>query len=240
MKRLLVPFLLSLPLAAGLAVAAAPAADRPVLKVRMSSCVTGVAEWIASMPAGEGATGLALRWTLQQRDGARWTRVAVPGWARWERSEPGAAGFVYRKRIVRLVGPASYRARVQFRWTDTDGDVVRRAVRTSSACRQVDDRPDLEVASLDVADLGDGSARYRVVVRNSGAGDALTEVAAALSVDGAEQPPRALPDLEADGTGTLTWIAPACRPGGRVVVEVDPADAIDEVDEDDDVLTRRC
>lgn len=237
MKR---PLVLTALLSLLAAASPAAAADRPSLGVKMPSCLLGVAEWTASMPAIDGATGLAVRWTLQQRDGKLWRRVPVPGWERWEKAEPGARGFVYRKRIERLVAPASYRARVQFRWTDADGEVLRRAVRTSPACRQPDARPDLEVASLDVADLGDGTARYAVVVRNAGGGDAVDPFATALSVAGAEQVWRTLPDLEADGTATLTWVAPVCAPGGRVVVEVDPADAIDEADEDDDVVTRRC
>lgn len=235
MKRLLVLIALS-----SLAAAPAAAAERPSLGVKMPACLTGVAEWTASMPAIEGATGLAVRWTLQQRDGKRWRRVAVPGWERWEKADTGARGFVYRKRIEQLVAPAAYRARVQFRWTDAQRAVLRRTVRTTPACRQLDARPDLEIASLDVDDLGDGTARYRVVVRNGGGGDVVDPFATALSVDGAEQVWQTLPDLEVDGTATLTWVAPVCGPGGRVVVEVDPADAVAETDEDDDVLTRRC
>lgn len=239
----LVPLLLAALVAAP---SSALAQERPSLGVRLTTCTPAldvadrVAEFTAAMPSVPGASGLAVRFTLQQRDGDDWTRVKVPGWTRWEKAAPGAAGFVYAKRIERLDAPASYRAEVWFRWTDADGQVVRRAVRHSSSCRQPDLRPDLELGKLTVTPEGEGTARYTALVRNTGRGDASAPFAVALSVAGAEQPPQALPGLAHDGTGTVSWLAPTCAPGERVVVELDTADVVDEADEDDDVLSRRC
>ena len=241
MKRLLLTPVLVLSLAAP-----AAAEDKPSLGVKLTDCTTSLdaagraAAFTATMPAADGATGLAMRFVLQQRDGALWRKVAVPGWNRYEKADPGAAGFAYSKRIEQLDAPATYRAQVTFRWTSAEGRVVRRAVRTSSSCRQPDLRPDLEATKLTTAAEPDGRTRYTVLVRNAGRGDALAPFGIALSVGTAEQPRQVLPDLQAGGTATLTWVGPACSPGERLAVEVDDADAVDEADEDDDVLSRRC
>ena len=121
---------------------AADAPAVPELGVQLTACPTGpvpeqrAASFTGSMPAVDGSSVLAMRFALEQRRGSDWKPLASPAFARWERSAPGAAGFVYDKRVERLAAGASYRVTVSFRWTAADGTVVRRATRRSGACRQ--------------------------------------------------------------------------------------------------------
>jgi len=139
---------LSTLLAAVLAPAGLAAADAPALSARVLDCQTGpdaderAADFRASMPAADDASILSLRFTLEQRRDGAWEGVPVPG-ARWERSKPGAAGFVFDKRVERLAAGSTYRVTVRFRWLAADGTVVRRATRSSGSCRQPDERPAL-------------------------------------------------------------------------------------------------
>src|SRR5690606_36748050 len=142
--------LLVFPAAAG----AFAADERPRPRVALAACSTGATDderfgvFTASMPALRGTVRTAMRFPLRERTpGSRWTRVRAAGFGRWERSDPGRAGFVYTKRVERMRRVADYRVVVRFRWEQADG-TRRRRVRRSPVCRQPDPRPDLELASV--------------------------------------------------------------------------------------------
>lgn len=246
MTRPLLPVLL-LSLLPAAATAPAGAQDRTPLAARVTACETSAepsaraAEFTGSMPRTSGSTALAMRFSLQERTADRWRHVDVPGWDTWERAASGAPGFVYAKRIERLDAPASYRAVVTFRWTDAAGRAVRRTLRRTPVCRQPDLRPDLDVARIEIAPGAESMpSRYVVVVRNTGPSDVRSPLAVTLTIGGVPQPEQSLPDLAADGMGSLTFTAPACAPGTRLTAEVDTPDGIEEQDETDNRLTRIC
>ena len=243
---LIAPLLLALA-GPGPAGAVAPAA--PTLGVRVASCETGLtadereAAFTAAMPALDGATGLAMRFDLEQRrGGGLWRTVTVPGFGRWERSAMGAAGFVYTKRVERLAPAASYRVAVRLRWTAADGSTVRRVTRRSASCRQPDGRPQLSVAAIAVGQpLGDGRARYVVRVRNAGPGVAPASARIGLRVDGVALPAAPLGARLAVGTvSDVVFEGPVCAPGGLVEATADPEDDLEEPREGDNALALRC
>lgn len=227
------------------ATSSAGAAVVPSLGARLVGCEDGLApeqraaDFSGSMPAVDGASVLAMRFELEQRRGSTWKAAPIPG-TRWESSVPGAAGFVYAKRVERLAPGASYRMLVRFRWTAADGTVVRRTARRSATCREDDLRPDLSVAAITAAALPDGRTRYVVSLRNDGPTAVLETVPVGLAVDGVAQPPRSLPGLAPSATRTLELEGPACRPGGTLRAVVDPEGAIDESDEADNAVVVRC
>ena len=179
---------------------------------------------------------------LEARKGTgAWKPVVSPSFGRYERSAPGAAGFVYSKRVERLAAGASYRVTVRFRWLDADGETVKRAVRQSGACRQPDLRPDLAVTALTPgAPVGDGRARYVAQIRNVGAGAVPGPVRVVLLVDGLPAASALLQALAPDATGTVAFEAPVCTAGGTVTAVADPGDLLDEPREADDALTVSC
>lgn len=226
--------------------ARAQAPDVPELAVELSSCVAGVAvasrsaTFHGSMPSSDGSSVLAMRFELERFRVTAWRPVVASTFGRWERSSPGAAGFVYDKRVEQLAAPASYRATVRFRWYDAAGHVLRKARRRTATCRQAERRPDLEPVRIapGVARL-DGTADYAVTVRNAGVTTAPPS-RVLLSVGGVALMPRALPGVAGLASATLTFTGPACRSGDALRAAVDADSDVDEADEGDNALVQRC
>lgn len=217
--------------------------DRPLLRARVVTCATGptaddrFAVFSGSMPAIPGAARMEMRFDLLQRHSGMlgYARVPLPRWGHWEHTERrGIAGFIFTKRVEQLAAPATYRAVVRFRWFDAHGDVLRTARRTSGACRQLDQRPDLEVGDLLAAPDGG----YLVEVRNDGRTDAPPFLMAlgVAAGNGTTQ----VNTLLAGEQRTVPLTAPRCAPGELVRIALDTTDAVEEADEADDAVARPC
>lgn len=204
----------------------------------------GTAVFKGSMPLVPGAVRMQMHFDLQQSAaaGSRYAKLAVPGWDAWQQSESGRSGFVYKKRIVGLVGPATYRAQIRFRWLDADGKVVRSTKRTTiRVCRQPDLRPNLTVASVTAQRQSDDPtlATYRVVTRNTGKG-AAGSFAVSL-VAGGLTPVRGVVDaLARKGKAVAVLVGPACAAGSTIDITVDAEDTVAESDESDNTLSVAC
>lgn len=242
MKRLLLGFLLSLALAP--AAQAAPPAD-----VRLSACGSSLEQPLRSMAVEgrmrltRGARKLQMRFALQvlTPDRPRWTPVLAPGFGDWNTADPTPRRYVFEKRVEALAAPARYRMVVRFRWLGDGDRRVASAKLVSPTCAQADLRPDLAPVRLSFGRREEsGARRYVVAVANDGESPSgAFEVA--VEVDGV---PLAVAVQSAgvrpDGRSELVLSGPSCPEGKRVVVRVDPADAIDEADEADNGLTRAC
>jgi hypothetical protein len=190
----------------------------------------------ARMKAARGSDRMQLRFTLQVRaEGplTRWRKVVAPGFDTWLTSTSGVRRYAYTRTIQNLTAPAAYRTVVRFRWLDEDGDVLRSSRGTSARCRQPDMRPDLEAARVEVSAGPDADTRrYRVIVRNTGRSAAGPfDVALGDAV-------ASVTDLAAGAQQAVTLVGPVCTP--ETVVTVDPGEAVDERDEDDNVLAAAC
>lgn len=237
--------LVALLLATAAARAQAPAAAAPpALTATVESCTTSalpagrVVSFVGSMPTITGDERMQMRFDLervQSRDG-RWRRLrGVDGFGTWESADPGRAGFVFHKRVDGLLVPASYRALVRFRWTDSRGRIVRRARRRTAACEQPDLRPNLVPGTLTgIFDARPGLAIYTLVVRNAGRTDAGRF---SVRVGGATTE---IGGLEAQSQRTVLVISPICLAGTSTIAEVDPFGQVDESRERGNVVERRC
>lgn len=228
---------------AGLGVAHAQAPAAPPLGATLETCASSalpagrIASFVGSMPAIAGADRMQMRFGLQRRrpDEKLWRTVSgVQGFGVWQSSLPGRAGFVFHKRIDGLQVPATYRARVLFRWKHADGTVVRRAARRTPACAQPDLRPDLAPGALRaVLDARPALAVYTLAVRNDGRSHAGSF---AVRVAGGVGEVRSLaPGEQVD----VTVVAPACALGASIAAVVDADRRVDEADEDN-VQRRSC
>jgi hypothetical protein len=199
----------------------------------------------ARMRAVRGSERMQVRFTLQVRADdilvPRWRRVAAPGFDQWLTSDPGVGRYVYDKTVQNLAAPAGYRTIVRFRWLDADGLTVKSARVTSASCRQPDLRPSLVPTQVDVAPGADADhRRYTVTLRNNGRSDAVAPFDVTLS-SGSEQPARAVVlGLDAGAFGTVTFTAPVCTADAPLTITVDAADAVDERDEEDNVVVTPC
>ncbi|HEU4978401.1 MAG TPA: CARDB domain-containing protein [Solirubrobacteraceae bacterium] len=255
-RRLAVPFAV----AAGLA-AAAPAAHaqstapggttapaRPPLSAKLVQCTTGpdasdrAASFTGSMPQIAHGARMWMRFDLFERTPQlrRWAHVAVPVWARWERSQAGVPGFIYTKRVEGLDGPAAYRVRVRFRWYSVHGRLLRATQRTTRGCRQPDPRPDLHAGRLTGTDGPQpGTAVYQLVVLNRGLGPA-GPFDTTLAVGSQAPLTQRIAGIDAGMREIVGFTAQRCAPGSSVRVVLDARDEVLEADEGDDAVTRDC
>jgi CARDB protein len=244
MRRTLAALLLTSLLAA----APAGAATAPPLAARLATCRTSIdpagrfAAFTGSMPALGGTQRMAMRFDLQQRtpEATTFTTIRVPKFGVWERSLPGRPGFIYSLRVDRLLGPASYRAVVRFRWYDATGAVQRAARRVTPACRQPDLRADLRPGPLDATPGPQlGTALYRLVVVNAGRGPA-GPFDVALSVGDAAPASQRVEGLAPGARRVVSFTAARCLPGTRLRAVVDSSSEVQERQEADDAADLPC
>ena len=239
------------PLAGSLATLAlagpASAAVVPVASAKLSACATGAtpdaryALYKTSMEAVAGTQRMAVRFDLSVRatDAAPYTTATGPGLGAWISSAPGVDIFRYGKQVTNLT-PGTYRTVVSLRWTNAKGKVIALVKRTTAACVQPDTRPALSIGTLDFAKVADPTLlRYIVPVRNDGRSDA-GPFDVALSIDGVVQDPVTVTGLAAGTTQTVTFVAPRCKGGADVRIQLDPGARIDEADRSDDVKMAGC
>jgi CARDB len=214
--------------------------------VRLLACETGPAEadraaaFEGRVRAQRPGQRLQMRFTLQvSTPGAsRWRSVSAPGFGVWYSADPGVTRWTYAKRVQDLLAPASYRAKVRFRWRDARGTVVARTSVVSSVCKQPDLRPDLTTGALSAQAAGTSAARYAVEVRNTGRGEADATI---LTLGfGSTLLEAAVPALDAGETRTVTVTGPRCQAGSEVELILDPASRVDERDEDDNTRLVPC
>lgn len=225
--------------------AAAPAhADGPAA-VKVTACETGdqpterLADFQGRMHAVKGSVRMAQRFQLVSSAGSgdQAQDVESPALGRWHRSARRVKRFVYTQRVNGLTSGLTYRAVVDYRWFDASGKVIRRAQRTSGACVQDGDLPNLVVNSVQASpgEIG-GTALYTVSVANTGKGDAKA-FDVGLVVDGALADSRRLDGLKAGSSTTVKLTGPLCR---RLRAVVDRTHAVAETLEDDNELRSRC
>jgi hypothetical protein len=140
--------------------------------------------------------------------------------------------------VVDLPAPATYRFRVSFRWTGSQGQQLGGAVLTSPSCYQPELRADLLVRSLTVTPLGSGQDSYTAVIANRG-----VTSAGPAEVDFAGAGPSLEATIASIGGRSLarhSFVAPACTAGGTLTVTIDPLHAVDESNFANNVLTIPC
>jgi uncharacterized repeat protein (TIGR01451 family) len=237
-----------------------PAHARPSYAAQLASCrrsprIAGrVATVGAMMRPIPGAAHLSLRIALFQRAlGAtgRWTlRADVPGLGAWTAPSDPTIGsrtadvFKYRQAVGRLVVPFAYKFRVEFRWADDAGKIVRRARATTATCREPDVRPDLVLAAIVVtpAPRAPDRARYAVTVRNDGRSTARgVLVSSSFPSDPTAADTRTAGRLRPGESAVVTFLGPLCTTvPAPPAFTADPANAIEESRETNNALAADC
>ena len=227
------------------AIVAAPPAradDGGNAKVRVAECrpaldrLERAAEFTGDMRAIPGAAKLQMKFVLQARTQGEkeWAAVTAPGFGTWISSAPGIGRYVYTKTVENLLAPATYRARVYFRWLSATGHTLLRVRRTSKVCRQPDLRPDLLPMSLSRA-----GAWWEVEIENAGR-TAAYSFTVTVETGGEVYPFGYVEELGPRSRVRLQGEAPPCPPGSNVVVRIDADNAVDELDEAANALSQAC
>ena len=186
----------------------------------------------ARMEQIAGAERMKLRYTLEARKPGRvWHRVAAPELGGWRSAAADTTRFISERNLTKLVGPSFYRAVVRFRWIDEDGRTVARAKARSRSCWQPDHRPNVKLRELSF----EGSGSYVVLLANTGRSPTG---AFDLQVTGLQ--PIVVAELAPGEERLIEAAGPECAPGTVVTATADPLDLIDERNERDNAVSRRC
>ena len=219
---------LALMLVPASAIAAGPAS------VTLTGCKPKerTAEFEARMDQIPGAVRMKLRYTLEARKPGRvWRRVAAPELGGWRAASTETTRFISERRVTQLLGPSFYRAMVRFSWIDADGHVVARARSRTHSCWQPDNRPNLKLRELSF----EGKSSYGALVANTG-----RSPTGAFDLEITGLPPTVVADLAPGEERLVELTGPECEPGTPVTATADPLDLIDERNERDNAVTRRC
>lgn len=232
-------------LAAALAPAAPAAKPVPTRSVTLSEChpsddvAQRHASFAGQMHAVPGSARMMMRFTLQERLGSlHFKSVPLPDLRPWRRSKAGARNFIYTQRVTALRDGGAYRMRVQFRWYDSNGDLLRTSVARSRICRQPVPLPDLTISSITPGPGPTADQRsYSVSVSNNGGGEARG-VSVTLKVDGTMVGSTRIDLLPAQTSGVVQIVGPVCSFALRAIADSDRT--IPETDETDNALTVPC
>jgi hypothetical protein len=217
--------------------AALPAAPASV-KVADCSADDSSAAFYARMRTVPDTDRMWLRFTVEEKHGEAYEPLRARGLSSWHKSKPGVAAFGYRQTIRGLQPGGVYRAKVSFRWYSADGELIERTRRTSRACRQFD-----EVPNLTSSVVGSGPAkvpgvvRYLMRIANTGAAPAV-DFDARLSVDEGVVDTVTIASLDPGASRDVAVLGPECA--SSVSSFADPEGVIVESSEDDNSHTVNC
>jgi hypothetical protein len=217
--------------------AALPGAPASV-KVADCSVEQSSAAFYARMRAVPEAERMWLRFTVEEKQAGGYEALEARGLSLWHKSDPGVAAFGYRQTVRGLQPGGVYRAKVSFRWYSADGELLERTRRTSRACRQFEEVPNLTSA---VTGWGQtkvpGVLRYSMRIANTGVARAV-DFDARLSVDGGVVDTVTIASLEPGESRDVAVLGPQCT--SSVSSIADPDGVIVESSEVDNADTVNC
>ncbi|MET0762989.1 MAG: CARDB domain-containing protein [Thermoleophilaceae bacterium] len=182
---------------------------------------------------------MRMRFTVFQRFGDSKVRsVLIPELRTWRNSKPGVRVFGYAQTVAGLEAGGEYRARVEFRWLDKDGNLLRRSAKLTKPCKMPGDLADLgPLGATSSAGPVLGTSIYTLTIRNRGK-VAARDIAVELFVDGAATDLGHIDVLEPGQQKEVRISGPLCQRRLRVVV--DPNDVIHEESELDNSTILQC
>jgi hypothetical protein len=155
--------------------------------------------------------------------------------------QPGDKWKVSRS-VLNLAAPASYRFRVQFRWTGAAGRVLGTVVRFSPTCVQPELRPDLLVRSITVRSIAGRPDKdeYIALIRNAGATGAGPFQVSFVPGDSSAPKMRTVARLQPHQTVQEAFFGPLCSASSAPTITVDPAGQVDDLNRSNNALTAIC
>jgi hypothetical protein len=231
--------------ALALSVLPSAATARSVTLATVKACKSGdtpdvrAAVFYGRMKQVNGTNQMMMRFTLLQRFGdAKQVKVDLPALRAWRQSTPGVKVFGYAQTVAGLVQGGDYRAKIEYRWLDKDGNLLRKAAAQTGVCHVKGD-----LANLVLGDIASGPGPvadtriYKLTVRNIGK-VAATDVPVELFVDGAATDIQHIDSLAPGESRQVSFRGPVCKRRLRAVV--DPNDTIHEQSELDNEQIFSC
>jgi hypothetical protein len=222
---------------------AADARIAPIASIK--SCKSGdsadarAAVFYGRMKQVNGTDQMMMRFTLMQRFGdSKQIKVDLPALRAWRQSTPGVKVFGYSQTVAGLAQGGDYRAKIEYRWLDRDGNLLRKDARQTGVCHVKGD-----LANLALGDISAGpgpvadTSIYKLTVMNVGK-VAANDVAVELFVDGAATDIQHIVSLAPNESRQVSFRGPVCK--RRLRALVDPNNAIHEESELDNEQIFGC
>jgi hypothetical protein len=187
-----------------------------------------------------GTSQMMMRFTLLQRFGdSKLVKVDLPLLRAWRQSTPGVRVFGYSQTVTGLIAGGDYRAKIEFRWLDKKGNLLRKSASQTGVCHEKGDLANLTLGADITSSAGPvaDTSIYKLTVTNIGK-IAATDVAVELFVDGAATDIQHIASLAPGESRQVSFRGPVCRKRLRAVV--DPNDAIHEQSELDNEQISGC
>jgi hypothetical protein len=187
-----------------------------------------------------GTNQMMMRFTLLQRFGdSKQAKVDLPALRIWRQATPGVKVFGYSQTVTGLIAGGDYRAKIEYRWLDKDGNLLRKAAAQTGVCHVKGDLANLTLGSNILTAPGPvaDTTIYRITVTNLGK-VAATDVAVELFVDGAATDIQHIDSLAPKESRQVSFRGPVCQKRLRAVV--DPNDSIHEQSELDNEQIFAC
>lgn len=225
--------------------ALASPAEAALPSVKVTECKTGktpemrLATFDGRMRAGKNVVRMAMRFQLLERTPGEASpqSVEAPQLTPWRKSRLGVKDFSYSQTIKGLSSGVTYSAKVQFRYYNLKGKVIRREERESGTCVQDGALPNLVLGAVRFAPgSSEKTAVYTVSVGNTGQGEAKS-VPVTLIADGAVVDTRTIDLLKAGEFTQVKFTGPHCS---RLRAIVDRPLVVPETVEEDNELRARC
>jgi hypothetical protein len=220
-----------------------PICHRALLPAARKIAVTAV------MRPVNGTTSMAMMFDLQRarRWGGPFVSVRGHGLDQWIHPPNPTLGqrpgdiWKFEQKVENLPGPAYYRFRVRFRWTGAHGKTLATSTQTGPTCRQPELRPDLLARSLTIKPLAGAPTENRYIAQIANRGlTAAGSFDVELVVSGKPPQTMTVSGLGPRSSTRQTFSAPACTPGSRVTVIVDPTAEVLDYDRANNTLAVEC
>ncbi len=147
-----------------------------------------------------------------------------------------------QKSVVSLAAPATYRFRVAFRWTGSDGHVIATSVRYSARCHQPELRPDLALSSITVSALPNqpNNDLYTAEIDNDGNSGAGPFEVLFAPADGSTPKTGTVQFLPAHSSTTMSFVGPLCNSSTDPTITADSTDEVDDLNRANNAMTAPC
>ena len=190
-----------------------------------------------------GSDRMQVRFTLQVREDAlsAWRRVAAPGFDTWLTSDAGVRRYSYAKTVENLAAPAAYRTRralpLARRGRRRDRPLAPHVGGVPPARPAPEPRP---AAARRRARRDGRSAPLRRHAAQPGRERRRAVRASACAWATRSSTRRSCSAWRRAWRAVVTFVGPPCVAGMPLTVTADAAEAVDERDEDDNVLVAGC
>jgi hypothetical protein len=145
-----------------------------------------------------------------------------------------------RKTVIQLGVPATYRFQVQFRWQDSQGQVLATMTNYTRRCAERELRPDLAVRSISVQPADSTHDFYTAIIANQGNSSAGPFEVLFAPGDGSATITRTVSVLAARSSLIETFEGPLCRSSTAPSVTADAAMQVDDLNRANNTMTAVC